>query len=152
MCACLCVCVRLALTVSTDWPLKSADRWGNRKSSDYYSGFPRICEDKIHDRNLKGATHLTHLQGSHLFFLCASLSVRRLLSIVSLCHQGEDGKPLYTQFDDNGVPTHDAAGEAIVKNKVGQEYDHGRVRKIPGVGWKTRSMSRSRLGTATFVL
>ncbi len=42
--------------------------------------------------------------------------------------QGEDGKPLYTQFDDNGVPTHDAAGEAIVKNKVSQENNHVGVR------------------------
>lgn len=32
--------------------------------------------------------------------------------------QGEDGKALYTQFDDNGVPTHDAAGEPIVKDKA----------------------------------
>lgn len=32
--------------------------------------------------------------------------------------QGEDGKALYTQFDDNGVPTHDADGEPIVKNKA----------------------------------
>lgn len=30
--------------------------------------------------------------------------------------QGEDGHPLYSQFDDNGVPTHNAKGEEV--NKV----------------------------------
>lgn len=28
---------------------------------------------------------------------------------------GEDGKPLYTQFDQDGVPTHDGAGEPLSK-------------------------------------
>ncbi|CAN0166475.1 unnamed protein product [Ectocarpus sp. 6 AP-2014] len=38
--------------------------------------------------------------------------------------KGEDGKALYTQFDDNGVPTHDAAGEPIVKDKkVKKEWE-----------------------------
>ncbi|CAN0508558.1 unnamed protein product, partial [Laminaria digitata] len=28
---------------------------------------------------------------------------------------GEDGKPLYSQFDDKGVPTHNALGEEVNK-------------------------------------
>lgn len=29
--------------------------------------------------------------------------------------QGEDGKPLYSKFDEDGLPTHDAAGEEFGK-------------------------------------
>ncbi|CAM9579252.1 unnamed protein product [Scytosiphon promiscuus] len=32
--------------------------------------------------------------------------------------KGADGQALYSQFDDKGIPTHDAAGEAIVKDKA----------------------------------
>eukprot|EP00903_Cladosiphon_okamuranus_P021396 g19666.t1 len=40
--------------------------------------------------------------------------------------KGEDGKDLYTQFDDNGVPTHNAAGEEIAaksKKKLKKDWE-----------------------------
>ncbi|CAN0008326.1 unnamed protein product, partial [Sphacelaria rigidula] len=39
--------------------------------------------------------------------------------------KGDDGKSLYSKFDDDGVPTHDAAGEELSKKakNVKKEWD-----------------------------
>ena len=49
--------------------------------------------------------------------MCVAFIRTRVFHCFSSVGQGEDGKPLYTQFDESGFPTHDAAGEAITKSK-----------------------------------
>ncbi|CAN0370534.1 unnamed protein product [Pylaiella littoralis] len=56
--------------------------------------------------------------------------------------KGESGEALYTQFDDKGVPTHNAAGEEITKEKARRwkKKEGGRLPKKVKKEWGAQNM------------